>query len=66
MPEPSAAAKKRFDELGGKYVPAKAGSQFDGLPVLGPYATRNDGTYTGQWKDGKRHGFGTRVRIFDF
>lgn len=32
-----------------------------GLPKFGPYKYKDGSTYEGQYKDGKRHGFGKQV-----
>ena len=55
----------------GVYKPPSpaAGKNYDDLPVLGPYKyelyakDNENGTYNGQYKNGKRHGFGTWVSI---
>ena len=64
MNELSEEAKKVYNRLG-KYNPTKTFEEFNQLPLLGPYKD-SDGTYTGQYKDGQRHGYGILVRLFDF
>ena len=58
----SPEAQATYDKLGKLKVP-QAYKKFEGLPVLGPYKYW-DGTYLGQFKDGKPHGFGTFVSFF--
>lgn len=33
--------------------------KYSKLPVLGPVKFKNEAVYLGQFKDGKRHGYGT-------
>ena len=65
MFKPHETAQKTYNKLG-KFVPPNTDKKFEGLPVLGPYKCKqydNDYTYLGQFKEGKRHGFGTEVRL---
>ena len=62
---------KLFNQLGGELVLTKVDESYIGLPILGPYFYPADQdclkrTYTGQYKNGKRTGFGTMARIIDF
>ena len=64
MNEVSEEAQETLNQIGKYKRPAPApGKNYDSLPVLGPYR-HSYGTYTGQYKDGKRHGFGTFVSLF--
>ena len=66
MFKPHEKAQKTYNKLG-KFVPPNTDKKFEGLPVLGPYKYKDkyggDCTYLGQFKEGKRHGFGTEVRL---
>ena len=70
MNKPSEKVQKILNELGdyNRQAPAP-GKNYDDLPVCGPYKHEHQytflsGTYFGQYKDGKRHGFGKFVSIF--
>ena len=59
MPEAAGPAKTAKATIG-EFPVAKKKPEFASLPSLGPYQD-SAGTYTGQYKDGRRHGFGTMV-----
>lgn len=54
--------EKKMKQLG-KFIPSQENKTYDDLPVLGPYK-HDEGSYTGQYMNGMRHGYGTFVRIF--
>ena len=62
MFKPHEYAQRIYNKLG-KFVPPNRDKKIEGLPVLGPYKYDYYFTYLGQYKDGKRHGFGTEVRL---
>lgn len=57
----SQEAQKVLDKLG-PFVSPNTDNLFDGLPVQGPKKF-DSGTYKGQFYNGKKHGFGTFVRL---
>lgn len=63
MGHPSPNAQDVLDDLG-NFVPEQNAERdlYQSSSVLGPYQYGN-GTFRGQFKNGKRHGFGTFVRF---
>lgn len=60
MLEPSPKVQEILARVG-KFKPKTIRSEFELLPVLGPYMMKNGSCYLGQFFEGKEHGFGVEV-----
>lgn len=71
MISPTLEAQETLIRLG-PYLSYATENKFQGFPTLGPYRyegqlhTYQNGTYTGQYNEGKRHGYGTWVKFYFF